>query len=255
MQQFLHSKLCRSFASQIRLAIVVLSLFSLHSPLLASANISEVDTSSSYPTSSFERTLTTQENDNCFILEEVPGKFKILKAVVNGKDIYIRPGLLEVFLDPSNRDESSYLLFQGANTNISPEGVNQISKSKKEISHAAMARVLGETMLDQTVFEKVVYRDLYEGVDLELSIGKLGIRFKLITKDVKKAVSDFEIKVMAKANMNSRRNSISISHPTKNNGLEIISEDDSLKINNSNNIQFSPNSDSIENLTFDIILK
>ena len=226
----------------------------MHSSLSANANIPVLGASNPNPSAS-EKNMTKQVKDNYFVLKEIPGKFKTLKAVVNGREVYIRPGRLEVFLDPSNRDENSFLVFEGANTKISPEGLNIISESKEEITHAAMASALNETMLNVTIFEKVIYRNLYEGVDLELTISELGVRFKLITNDRKKAVSDFKLNVLAASKMDSRRNSISISHLTKNSGLEIISEDNDLKINNSNIIQFSPNSDSIENLTFDIILK
>jgi len=253
MQQFLHSELSQVFVSTSRLASFIFILFFLSFTLSAKDSVfHEICYADKIH---FDSKSSETLSENYFILEEIPGKYKVLKAVVNGKEIIMRPGRLEMFLNSTNTEESSFLIFDGSNVNAEPIGVNRISESKKEISNPAMADALNEKHIIVTVFEKVVYKDLYTGIDLELSIGENGVQSTLISSNKRQASEAFKMRLVSSAAQKNMGKSIHLGHAASQNSIEITSSQNDLKINNHNNIQFSANSNSIENLTFDIILK
>jgi len=109
---------------------------------------------------------TPATSENYFVQEEIPGKYKMIKAVIDGDEIILRPDRIELLFKRSQIEESSYLLFEDANKNSQPVGINIIEESMKPILNKAMAEVLDATSMKVTKFEKVKYSNLYQGVDL-----------------------------------------------------------------------------------------
>ena len=254
MQQFLHSEQSQLFVPANKLASLIFILCFLSFSLTAKDSrfhegilgINKLQNEFSMP---------EVASMNYFVLEEIPGKYKILKAVVNGREIIMRPGRIEMFLNSANLEESSYLIFNGCDNSVDPLGINKISETQKEIPNPAMAEALNEKYFTATIYEKVIYKNLYNGLDLELSIGKDGVKSTLITSNKKQASVDFNMSVVSSSTHVKKGKSIQLGNTGAQRSIEIISNQSELKINNQNNIQFSADSGSIENLTFDIILK
>jgi len=253
MRLFSHSEKCQSFVYSTRLAFIVFILCTSSFALTASEDRYESKNSSIESLLEIEK--PTINDGNYFVLEEIPGKYKLFKAVVNGKEIILRPGRIEMFLNPSLSEESSYLIFDGSNENIHPVGIQAISESQEEISNLAMAEVLNEKYITKTIFDKVVYKGLYSGLDLELTMGKNGVKATLIATENQSVATDLKMRLISADKLESSGKSIHLGKSNQQNTVEIISKYNDCKITNSNNILISPNADSIENLTFDIILK
>jgi len=189
-----------------------------------------------------------------FVQEEIPGKFKMLKAVFEGEEIILRPDRIELLFRESLKQESSFLLFDNSNTNVQIMGVNQIDVSTQPIPNKAMADVLKASSMQVTRFEKAKYSNLYNGVDLLLTIGTSGIEAEVISESPVNATNNFKMSVLAESNVVKEGKKLNFNH-NRSNSKMMIKSNKNLNINNSNKLEFSENNDSPGNLNFEIILK
>ena len=207
----------------------------------------------SIPSSEALLSETPTTTENYFVQEEIPGKYKMIKAVISGDEIILRPDRIELLFKKSQIEESSYLIFEDANTNSQPVGINVIEKSMKPILNKAMARVLNASSMTVTKFEKVKYSDLYKGVDLELTIGPDGINADVVAIDMVNA-SKFKMSVLANTEVSNNSGDLKFKHKTSNTNMTIKSKNKNLNFN-SNKVQFSETTNAPGNLNFEIILK
>jgi len=189
-----------------------------------------------------------------FVQEEVPGKFKMLKAIFEGEEVILRPDRIELLLRKSKMQESSFLLFENSNANVQPMGINQIDVSTKPILNKAMAEVLNASSMQVTRFEKVKYSNLYDGVDLLLTVGAKGINAELISDSAVDASNKFKMSVLADTKVVRDKNSLNFNH-NRSTSKMMIKSNKNLNINNSNKLEFSEINNSPGNLNFEIILK
>jgi hypothetical protein len=191
-------------------------------------------------------------SENYFLQEEISGKYKMIKAVIGGDEIILRPDRIELLFKKSQTEESSYLLFENANKNSQPVGINVIEESVEPIANKAMAEVLGVSSMKVTKFKKVKYPDLYQGVDLILTIGNDGINADVVAID-KTNASKFKMTVLANTDVLDKGGDLNFKHKTNKSNMIIRSKNKNLNFN-SNKVQFSESTNSPENLNFDIIL-
>jgi len=189
-----------------------------------------------------------------FIQEEIPGKFKMLKAVIDGDEIILREDRIELLFNVAGVQEHSFLLFDDANKNAEIVGINALSETTKPIPNKAMASVLKATSMKVTKYEKVRYTNLYDGVDLELSITKGGIHAELVTLNKKSASSNFKMSVLATSEVSQNKSETTIKNAKSSSSMKVLSKNKNLIFNNLNKLQFSESTNAPENLNFDIIL-
>ena len=195
---------------------------------------------------------TPATSQNYFVQEEISGKYKMIKAVIDGDEIILRPDRIELLFKKSKIEESSYLLFEDADANSLPVGINVIEESMKPIMNKAMAEVLGASSMKVTKFEKVKYSGLYQGVDLVLTIGADGINANVVAVD-KFNASKFKMSVLANSVVSNNGGDLNFKHKTNKSNMTIKSKNKNLNFK-SNKVQFSETTNSPENLNFDIIL-
>ena len=195
---------------------------------------------------------TPTTSENYFVQEEISGKYKMIKAVIGGDEIILRPDRIELLFKKSQIEESSYLLFENARKNSQPIGINLIEESMEPIANKAMAEVLGATSMKVTKFKKVKYPDLYQGVDLILTIGAEGLNADIVAEN-KVNASKFKMSVLANTDVLNIGGDLNFKHKKTTSNMIIRSKNKNLNFN-SNKVQFSEPTNSPENLNFDIIL-
>lgn len=186
-----------------------------------------------------------------FQLEEIPGKYKIMKAVFDDHEIILRPDRIEV-LTTSAIEEMAYLVFQESNENVFPEGKGLISKEVVPIKNAAMARVLGARSMEVTKFKEVVYNNIYSGVNMIVHVGNDGLQVELDAPR-KSDVSAFNMRMQSIGQeVNPRQNKISLAKSKK--SLNIKSDNSMLK-STSKGFKFDTPSMASDKPMFEISIK
>lgn len=169
---------------------------------------------------------STINSGGYFQLEEVPGKYKIMKAVFDGHEIILRPDRIEV-LTTSKIEETAYFVFEESNATAFPEGRQLISTETMPIKNAAMARVLGVNSMKVTKFKEVVYNNIYRGVNMVVQVGSEGLQVELDAPK-KSDVSAFNMKMMTiSGDANISKNNISLAKSRK--SINIKSDNSMLK--------------------------
>ena len=126
--------------------------------------------------------LGAQSNSSFFVHEVVESKFSMIKAVSNNSEVIFRPDRLQIFKD-GTLQTSEYLVYDSANK-VTPQGRDLLSSSVEKIPNPDMAEVLGEEYMTVKKYATVVYQDLYDGADLEVSFDKNGeLVFDLINHE------------------------------------------------------------------------
>ena len=115
--------------------------------------------------------------------EFVEGKFNHLKATNGNVEVIFRNDRLEIFESSpsSNEEKQSFLFFDNANK-VSPEPLNMVKHSVMPITNSSMAEVLGVSEMNVDNYEKVIYRNIYNGADLVIAIEDKDIKFTFETK-------------------------------------------------------------------------
>lgn len=113
-----------------------------------------------------------------FQLEEIPGKYKIMKAVFDGHEIILRPDRIEV-LTMDAIEEAAFFVFQESKSTSFPQGKGLISSEMEPIKNTAMARVLGVNSLKVTKYKEVVYNNIYSGVNMIVRVENDGLQVEL----------------------------------------------------------------------------
>lgn len=189
-----------------------------------------------------------------FVQEEIPGKFKMIKAVFGKEEIILREDRIQLLMKKSKFEESSYFLFDGSNKNVQIIGMNPIETTVQPIANKAMADVLKATSMTVTKFEKVKYSNLYNDMDLIFSISGNGVNAEIIAKENVNVASKFKMSVFANSNVVNRSGDIAFQHPESASNVTVKSGKKKLNFN-SNKIQFSESDEEAPgNLNFDIIL-
>jgi len=123
--------------------------------------------------------LGAQTHSNYFVQEVVEGKYSQIKAVQNSTEVILRPDRIEIF-NSETEDRSSYFIYESSNA-VAPQGRGLIVSSTEKISNADMAEVLGQEYMKVHKYGSVVYQNLYDGADLEVSYTQKGqLQFKLV---------------------------------------------------------------------------
>lgn len=188
-----------------------------------------------------------------FVMEEIPGKFRMVKAVFSDHELILRPDMLE-YLDTDVRNELTHLVFEKCNKNIRPDGVNMISNEKVPIKNKAMAEVLEATTMEVTRYERVIYRNIYDNLDLEISFNAEGGIHADLKEKVKGAASKFNMKPRyTPAEYNGSQESISL--PKSKKSLKIKSNNDKINFAQGKGFKLKNPEQHSDDLSFDITIK
>jgi len=186
-----------------------------------------------------------------FQLEEVPGKYKVMKAVFDEHEIILRPDRIEI-LTMDAVEESAYFVFEKSNLSTFPEGKNLISTDKVTIKNAAMSRVLGAKSMNVSKFKEVVYNNVYSGVNMIVRIENDALQVELDAPR-KTDASAFKMKMFTVSeNANVSQDRISLAKSKK--SINIKSDNSMLK-STSKGFKFDNPSASSDKLMFEISIK
>lgn len=113
--------------------------------------------------------------------EFVEGKFNHLKAQNGNVEVIFRNDRLEIFESKDNEEKQSFLFFDNANK-VEPTPVGMLTQTVRPIPNSGMAAVLGTKDMNVDTYEKVIYKDLYKGADLVITVLDKQINFVLENK-------------------------------------------------------------------------
>ena len=197
--------------------------------------------------------ITTVMDNPYFVLEEIPGKFRMIKAVFSDYELILRPNMLE-YLTTDSEGEFIHLEFEECNQNIQPDGVNLISSKKMPIKNKAMAEVLKATTMDVSIYEKVVYKNIYNHLDLELSFNHEGGIHAELIENKKGAASKFNLNPrVASSECNTSQNTISFAKSNK--SLKIKSDNNQIDFVEKKGFKMKSLQQDSQKLSFDINIK
>jgi|GEM_PF-4083820 len=169
----------------------------------------------------------TAKTQTEIIHEFVEGKFNHLKAQYGNIEVIFRNDRLEIFEStPSGSEEKqSFLLFDNANI-VEPKPIGLIEHKILPIENEGMATVLGVKEMNVDAYEKVVYKDLYKGADLVITVSEKQISFVLDNKTNQSSIP-FGLSTWGNGEMTLLNDIISL---VNHNNVEISSADKQLKV-------------------------
>ncbi len=124
--------------------------------------------------------LTDVRVDDTFTQESITGKYQIVKADLDDVQIIFRNDRIEIFekLSPVN-ETRTFLLFDGC-TPVEPELTEMVMQSEEQITNRGMAEMLNASNMMVKKFKKLVYKNLYPGTELHVSVDNGKVRFDLL---------------------------------------------------------------------------
>ncbi len=183
-----------------------------------------------------------------FIHEVVDGKYGLIKNVQNGVEVILRPDRIEIFKSANPHtgahEVSTYLLFSDVNT-VEPIGQDLVESSKVRVLDRyddATVQYLKSEYLKVNKYDSVIYPNLYDGVDMEVSLNKKGeVIFSLIPKNGSVDIP-FGLKVWDS-------NATAATNGVISNGVKVTSDSSDLSIKNEK-ISFKSNTRSQAGYSF-----
>jgi len=173
--------------------------------------------------------LGAQTNSNYFVHEVIAGEYDLIKTVQDDTEIILRPDRIEILKKADaltgRHEVSTFLLFGNVNK-VQPQGRELIQTSKERVSaiyNDVAAEYLKAEFIDVHKYTSIVYLNLYDGADLEVSLDNKGeLVFNLIAHESTDDIP-FDLKVWDFEAKSSLDGIVS-------NGVEISSESAGLSL-------------------------
>ncbi len=119
------------------------------------------------------------------IKESIDEKYSQYSASYGHTDVIFREDRIELFyLDENNLEKSDYIVFANASTQ-SIESGNVLDTYYSPLENDAMRKVLSASSMKKEELGYIVYRDLYPGTDLIVSVVDEGLEFNYKSKSLK----------------------------------------------------------------------
>ncbi|MBT8231812.1 MAG: hypothetical protein KJN84_04250, partial [Bacteroidia bacterium] len=123
-------------------------------------------------------------NDSTLLVHEsVDNKFSQMKAKSGNIEVIFRKDRLEIFEKTPNgiEEKQSFLFFNDSNK-VEPKAIGLLTSGTKQIPNENMAAVLGADEMNVSTYKKIVYENLYNGANLEISVVNRAIQFSIVSK-------------------------------------------------------------------------
>jgi hypothetical protein len=188
----------------------------------------------------------TSDSQTEILNEFVDGKFNHLKARYGNVEVIFRNDRLEIFESSTtgNEEKQSFLFFDNANK-IQPTPVGLIEHTVKPIPNSNMAAVLGVKDMNVDFYEKIIYKDLYKGADLVITVSDKQISFVLENKTNQTSIP-FGLKTWGDNEMVQLNDIITLAN---HNNVQISSVDKQLAIDG-RDLNFSVNKSKSTDISF-----
>lgn len=206
------------------------------------------------PNNSFQSDFTqvVEEQSPHFVVESVGEKHKILKAHFGEKTLIFRKERIELY-EGSLDDNFNYFIFKNSPNRELPLGSKLISQEYVDIENASMANVLGTTKKLVSTYQELIYKNIYEGVDLVASIHENGVRLRAkATDDSKLQKFNLELFGFDVKNLKSK-NELALN--SRSNALQFRTEEGASLSYANNEVSFNYQKTNTQDITLDISFK